>query len=349
MKALKILLKAVVVIVALVVVALLALPLWFGPVVKGVANTAVPKVVKTDFRLGHLYLNPYTARFELRDMQLSNPTGYSEKYAVTLGDITFDAETTSLATDVIHIEEITVKDIFVSVVSGGENNVGNFKQIQYNVAGGKEKYEAAQAEKEQAEAAEVEKIRLEEMQNEKAAEEEKAKLAEKEKPAKKVIIDKLHISGLKVKLGVIPLSIPATIELTDIGKDSGGATLEEAWSQIWEGILKYAGAVGDQLKALGNLTGDAAKQATAAATKAASQATEAVGNVAGQATEAVGNVTGQATEAVGNVAGQATEAAGKAASAVSDTAAGATKAAGDAVNKAGEAAGKALDSLKSLW
>ena len=334
MKAIKILLKAVVVIVALVVVALLALPLWFGPVVKIAANAAVPKVVKTDFHLGHLHLNPYTARFELRDMQLSNPAGYSEKYAVTLGDITFDAETMSLATDVIHVEEITVKDIFVSVVSGGENKVGNFKQIQYNVAGGKEKYEAAQAEKQQAADAEAEKIRLEEMQNEKAAEEEKAKIAEEEKPAKKIIIDKLHISGLKVQLGFLPLSIPATIELKDIGRKSGGATLAEAWQQIWTGILQAAGVAGDQLKALGALTGDAAKQATEAMGKAASQATDA----AKQATESVGKAAEGATKALSG----ATEGATKA---VSDT----TKAAGDAVNKAGEAAGKALDSLKSLW
>jgi hypothetical protein len=58
MKAIKILLKVIVAIIALVVVALLALPLWFGPVVKTVANSAVPKVVKTDFQLGHLHLNP---------------------------------------------------------------------------------------------------------------------------------------------------------------------------------------------------------------------------------------------------------------------------------------------------
>ena len=330
MKAIKILLKAVVVIVALVVVALLALPLWFGPVVKTVANAAVPGVVKTDFHLGHLHLNPYTARFELRDMQLSNPAGYSEKYAVTLGDITFDAETLSLATDVIHIEEITIKDIFVSVVSGGENNVGNFKQIQYNVAGGKEKYEAAQAEKE-------DKAKLEELQVKETAQEkreEEPQVSEEEKPAKKVIIDKLHISGLKIQLGFLPISVPVTIELADIGRKSGGATLEEAWQQIWEGILKSAGVAGEQLKALGNLTGDAAKQATEAANKAAAQATAAVGN---------------ATESATKAASQATESVGKAASAVTDSAANATKAAGDAVNKATEGATKALDSLKKLW
>ena len=329
MKAIKILIKAVVVLVALVVVALLALPLWFGPVAKTAANAAVPGIVKTDFHLGHLHLNPYTARFELGDLQLSNPQGYSEKYAVTLGDIIFDAEMLSLATDVIHVEEITVKDVFVSVVSGGENNVGNFKQIQYNVAGGKEKYEAAEAEK-------AEKAKLEELQAKETAQEKREpepQVAE-EKPAKKIIIDKLHISGLKMQLGFMPISIPVTIELADIGRKSGGATFEEAGQQIWEGIQKSAGVVGDQLKALGNLTGDAAKQATAAL---------------GKATEGATKAAGQATEAVGNVAGQATESVGKAASAVTDSAANATKAAGDAVNKATEGATKALDSLKKLW
>lgn len=334
MKLIKILLKTVVCIVALVLVALLTLPLWFGPVVKTAANAAVPGIVKTDFHMGHLHLNPYTARFELGNMQLANPAGYPEKYAVTLGDIIFDAETLSLATDVIHIEEITVKDIFVSVVSGGENKVRNFKQIQYNVAGGKEKYETAQAEKQRAAEAEAEKIRLEEMQNPKAAEAEKEKVAKEEGPSKKIIIDTLHISGLKIQLGFLPISVPVTIELKDIGRKSGGATLDEAWQQIWEGILRSAGVAGEQLKALGNLTGDAAKQATEAATKAAAQATEA----AKQATESVGKAAEGATKALSG----ATEGATKA---VSDT----TKAAGDAVNKAGEAAGKALDSLKSLW
>ena len=143
MKFIKFLFKAILVIVVLVVVALLTLPLWFGPVAKGVANIAVPKVTLTDFNLAHLSLNPYTARFELGGLVLSNPQGYSEKIAAKVGELSFDAETLSLVTDVIHIEEITVKDVFVSYVDGGENNVNNFQQIQYNVAGGKEKYEAA--------------------------------------------------------------------------------------------------------------------------------------------------------------------------------------------------------------
>ena len=303
MKFVKFVFKAILVIVVLVVLALLALPLWFGPVVKGVANAAVPKVTLTDFNLAHLSLNPYTARFELGGLVLSNPQGYSEKIAAKVGELNFDAETLSLATDVIHIEEITVKDVFVSYVDGGENKVNNFQQIQYNVAGGKEKYEAAQAEKQAAEDAKAE---------EPAKPEEPAE----EKPAKKVIIDRLTISGLKIQLGILPISIPFDINLTDIGKKSGGATFAEVGQEIWAGIMKAVGSVGDAFKNLGNMTGDAAKQAT---------------------------------ESVGKAAGAAVDAAGDAAKAAGDAAGAATKAAGDAAKAVGDSAGKALDSLKKLW
>ena len=303
MKVIKFLIKAVVVIAILAVVALLAMPVWFGPVVKTTANSVAPGVLKTDFHLGHLSLNPYTARFELGDMQLSNPEGYSEKYAATLGEVAFDAEMLSLMTDVIHIEEIKVKDVFVSIVS--KDGVGNFKQIQYNLAGGKEKYEAAQAKK------------------------EAEKPAEAERPAetpseKKVIIDHLEISGIKIKLGILPITIPVALTLNDIGKESGGATFEEVWEQIVAAVMKAAGAMGDQLKALGGFVGDSATQATEAATQAASQATEAATKAASQATEAATKAASQATKAVGGAAE------------------GATKA-------VGEGAKKAMDSLKSLW
>ena len=337
MKAVKILLKVVVALVALVIIAVLALPLWFGPVAKTAANSVVPGIVKTDFHMGHISLNPYSGRFELGDTQLANPAGYSEKFAVTLGDIAFDCEPLSLASDVIHIEEIKVKDVFASVVT--KDGVMNFTQIQYNVAGGKEKYEAAQAKAE--------------------AEKPAGKKEESEKPAKKIIIDKLEISGLKLQLGILPISLPS-VTLTDIGRKSGGATFEEAWQQIVDGVLGAAGALGDQAKALLGSVGDVSKQATEAVGKAAAQATEAANKAAAQATEAASKAAAQATEALGNVTGGATEAAGKATEAIGNVAGGATEAAGKAAESAtkaasdagkavGDGAKKALDSLKSLW
>ena len=51
-----------------VVVLLLALPLWIGPVVKCVANSVVPGITGTDFHLGEFGLNPYTGTLHVGDM-----------------------------------------------------------------------------------------------------------------------------------------------------------------------------------------------------------------------------------------------------------------------------------------
>lgn len=338
MKAIKFVVKFVLWTLAIVLLAVLALPLWFGPVVKFVANASVPGVTKTDFRLERIALNPYTGRFELESMKLGNPKGCSGKDAFSVGTVNFDLGMTTLPTDTIHVEEIVVKDVFVSIESTDEG-VGNFKQIQYNVAGGREKCEAAEAENAQLK-----------------AEKQAAPEAEPEEPKddtgteKKFVIDHLEISGITIKLGMLPITIPVAITLNDIGKKSGGATLEEVWAEVLAAVMKAAGVMGDQLKALGGVASDAAMQAADAATAAATQATEtatkAVGDVSEAATKAVGDVSSAAAGVVGDAAGATTKAVG-------DAAGTATKAVGDAVGGAADAVGdgakKAMDSLKSLW
>ncbi len=281
MKIVKILLKVLMWLIIVALVVLATLPLWIGPIGKLVANSVVPGVVKTDFHLGQLSLNPYTARFEIGDLQLSNPIGYSEKSAVTVGDVVVDAKVFSLSTDIIHIEEIKVKDIFVSFVSGGPNKVTNFQQIQYNIAGGKEQYEAQQVSQSQVDS---------------SADTEPAESSE-EKSEKKIIIDRLEISGLTLQLGFIPLRLPSVV-LTDIGKDTGGATLNDVWAQILAGVMKAAGVVGDQLKVIGDFSGETAKKVGAIATETSQRAAETVTTTLGTATEAATDAANVATDAM---------------------------------------------------
>ena len=311
-KALKIICGIVIAVVALVLVLILTLPLWLGPVVKPVANSAVPKITKTDFNLGHLYLNPYTGRFELGDLQLGNPANYAEKQAVTLDKLVLDVAMTTLSDEYIHVEEVTVDGVFVSYVSA--DGVNNFQQIQYNVAGGKEKYEAKQAQ------AKADKAK---------AESEKIEAPE-EKPesgsSKKLVIDKLVINNIKFKYGMITIPVPS-ITLTDLGKKSNGVTFAELGDQIMQAILKSASAVGDGIKALGGAVGDGAKM---------------LGDGAGKATKAVSESASKVTESVGNITGSGAKAVGDGAKAVGESA-------GKAVDAVGEGAKKAADVLKSLF
>ena len=326
-KAVKIIVGAVIAVVALVLILVLTLPLWLGPVVKPSANAAVPKITKTDFHLGHLYLNPYTGRFEIGDMQLGNPSNYDEKQAVTLDKLTVDLSMTTLGDEYVHVEEVVVDGVFVSYVNA--DGVNNFQQIQYNVAGGKEKYEANQAK------AKAEKAKQE------AAKGEKPEKAKDEAGAKKLVIDKLVINNIKFKYGFLTIPVPS-ITLTDLGKKSDGVTFSELCDQIMQALIKSATAVGDGIKALGGAVGDGAK----AITEGAGKAVSAVSDAAGSGAKAVSDAAGNSVKAV-------SEGAGKAVSAVSDVAGSGTKAvsdgAGKAVDAVGDGAKKAADALKSLF
>ena len=311
-------------IVVLALLLVLTLPLWLGPVVKPIANAAVPKVTKTSFNLGHLYLNPYTGRFELGAMNLGNPEGYGEPTAVSVDNLVVDVAMTTLGDKYVHIEEVTIDGVFVSLVKGGENNVDNMKQIQYNVAGGKDKYEAKKAK------AEAEKEKAEEPAAEEQAEEDSDS-------GKKVVIDVLTLSNIKVKYGMLTIPVPS-ITLRNLGKESDGLTLGELGETLWEAILNAALAVGDGAKALGGLL----KTGAGAIGENVGAAAGVVGEGASKAVDAIGAGVGSAAGAVGQGADKAVDVVGDGVKAVGEGA-------GSAVKAVGEGVGAAADKIKGLF
>lgn len=293
-KMLKIVGCVVAAVVGIVLLLLLTLPLWLGPVVQPTAGTLLPKLTGTTVRLGHLSLNPYTGRFELGDFVVGNPAGYDEPVAVAISNVVVDVAVATLPDKYVHIEEVVVEDLFLSYVKGGENGVENVLQIQYNIAGGKEKYEANAAKSEQAkaeakakadalaqEAEAREQARLSKMTDE----ERDAYLARLEAEAaaeaageKCFSIDHLVIRNIRIKYGLLTLPLPS-LELHNLGKDGKGLTAAELYEAIWEAILKAAMAAGDGIKKLGEAAGNMGKDA--------GKAVEAVGEGAGKAVEAV--------------------------------------------------------------
>ena len=312
-KLIKFLVDTILVLVALVVVMVLTLPLWVEPVVKPLANSAVPKCTKTSFNLGHLAFSPYSGRCELGDLRLGNPEGYSEEYALAVSNIVVDVAMGTVVDKYVHIEEVTISDLFLSSLSGGENDVANITQIEYNVAGGKEKYEANKAKKE-AEKAEK-KAKLEKM----SPEERERYEAEREASETKVVIDKLTIGNVTLvyrsKFIPVPITIPIpfTITMTDIGKESDGVTFMELFDNIVSTILKTAGKVsgkaidlvgsaasmvGDGVSKLGDAVSDGAGKAVDAVSDGASKIGGAVSDGAGKADDAVSDGAGKAVDAV---------------------------------------------------
>ena len=226
--------KAALCVVAVFAVAVASLPLWIGPVVTGLAGKIVPNYTGTGFSIDRFRLNPYAGTVEIGGVKLSNPAGFGETAAFALAGFNAEISVGSLFSDTILVKKVDISEPFVSYYSHDGRN--NFDVILANVdkAMGPKNDKAS------------------------AAPEKNASNAQK----KKVIIDRMSVSGVRVKLMksdlMPPLALPP-IKLTDIGRKSGGATLEEAWQQIFNAVMSSMSSAGDGLGALGGLFGEGLK------------------------------------------------------------------------------------------
>ena len=327
MKIVKFLMKTVLWIVALVLVVVLTIPLWISPVACCVANKVAPGITKTSFHLGSFNLNPYTGRLVIGDLQLGNPTNYTEKNAVDLTRLEVNVAMTSLFDQKIRVELV---DIGALQVYAAFPKADNFLQIAENAKGeGAEKVEKVES---------VEKVEKVEGVEKAEKVEGAEKAGGEEKPAKGIQIDRLAIHDVTIKYGIIP--IPFALTLTGLGADKeNGMSPMEIYTMVKDAVMNTINGAADAALKFGK---DAAKALNAAA----GDATKAASDAAANATKAASDAAANATKAAGDAAANATKA-------VSGAASDATKAVGDAAGKAtkaaGEAAGKALDSIKNLW
>ena len=316
-KWLKRLLWLLVGIVGLAVVLVAIMPLWISPVVTSVANSVVPKFTGTAFRIETFRVNPWTGTVSIKGVRLSNPEGFGESPAVSVSSVFVDLALLDLFSNKLHIEDLIVEDPFASYYShDGDNNIDKIMENVNKALGSKEKKEAEKKEEEA-----------------------------QEKEEMKIIIDHMRISGTKVKLmenDVVPPLPIMTIELSDIGKESDGATLEEAWAAISDAFMKGMSSVGDGLGALGGLIGDGAAGLTSVLGDAASS----TGDGAKAAAGAVSDGAKAATDAVGDGAKAAVGAVGDGAKAAAGAVSDGAKAAVDAV---GDGAKAAAEGVKNLF
>ena len=285
-------LKIIGVIVLLLIVALLLCPLWLGPVAGMVANSVVPGITGTEFKVEKIGINPYSGTLRVEKLRLANPKGYGAEDAVAFDLFSVKIAPMSLLKDVITINDVTLESPYVSYLDA--NGTNNFDQIIANASAGKKEAEEAPKEEKPA----------------------------KEGEGKKVVVERLSISGTRVRYGLVTLPIP-NIVLTGLGASEGGVTIESIGLEIWEKIKSsfmsaggaIGGAIGGAAKMLGDggssllnsvTSGDAAKGVTDGAKDAASS----VGSAAGKVVDGVGDGAKKAADTVSEGAKKATEAIG---------------------------------------
>ena len=250
MKVIKKLFKIIFWTLVVLLVILLAVPLWIGPLGKLAANKTVPGIIQTDFKLGEFGLNPYSGSFSIGDMHVANPKNFAKENCVDLTRLSAKVDMASVFTHKIHIEHITLDGLYLRTTPLAEN----FKQLAKDASGEAPQEGAQTAEAQQAQTAETSGEPAEEY---------------------RVVIDRIVLSNLTLNYSGFPIPIP-TLTIEGIGADKEeGASLEDVAVAVWEAILKATGKVGAALQGVGSGALDAGQSAL----DAGANALESVKNV----------------------------------------------------------------------
>ncbi len=335
MKALKKLFKfvfgLVVTLLVIAVLLVLTLPFWIGPVVKTAANRTVPGITGTEFRLGEFGLNFYTGKIRLGDIRLGNPEGYSPSDAVRLGLFNIDMDVGSCFEDTIIVHEIALRDMYVSYVK--RNGKTNFDVICDNIAGEKEPEVVVEEPAQTDESISIKWPQSDE--GEQPQPDDGSTVSQK-----KVIIDRVEISGLTFQWERIPLPLPKIV-LKDIGRESGGVSWEVAWREILTQLLERVNSLGKGLISVTEAGFDAATNSLNAVTGAVTDSTAAVTEAAALTVDTLKTST---AETVGTLTSAITDGANVTGDVTRETVKSTTSATGDVLKSTGETA---VDMIKA--
>lgn len=229
--------------------------LWLDSTLLKGFNAAAPDALGVPASLQDLQFRPLRGKASLEGLHIGNPEGFKTDGLLDVGSVSIRLDPSSLTTDTIIINEITIDDLVVTFEKGLLNN--NLNALVESLSG--EEDPEAEAKEES---------------------EEEEKPEEADKPAKKVIIEKLSITGSKMNVSMtaamgvsLPIPLPPII-LTDLGKESEGITVVDAIREVLSAIAgsagtaiansseligKTFGAVGDGAWAVGEGAVDAGK------------------------------------------------------------------------------------------
>jgi len=206
-------------------------------IVRAAVNAAGPAALGVPVSLQDADISLVRGRATLTGLHVGNPEGYKTDGLLDLGSVSVKLDRSSLLSDVVVIKEIAVAGLVVTYEKGLLNsNLGAL--IDQLSAGEKGIDEEKAAEKSEAE----------------------------DSAGKKVVIDKLTMTGSKMNFsvtgaaaltggGAVPLPLPP-ITLTGLGREKDGVTFVEAIQHVLKAI---AGATGTAIVGAGHLIGDAGK------------------------------------------------------------------------------------------
>ena len=247
----KTLLKVGVIVVLLLVVALTMIGVYFNSMIKAGVEAVGPKITGTTVKVDAVDLSPFSGQGRLKGLVVGNPPGFQAERAFKLADAKVKVDLKTALTDKLIIEEILIDGPEITYESGPSGS--NLSKIQENVAA----FGKSVGTQEGAE----------------------SKSQKKDPTQKKVQINHFIVKNGQVNLSASVLKGKALtvrlpdLHLRDIGKESGGVTVQKAAAEVFAAINK---SVMQSVAGSGKLL-----------EKAAEEAAKGLGSEAGKAVEGI--------------------------------------------------------------
>ncbi len=268
--------KKVLSIIGIVILVLIVvLVLFLGQIIKTGIETVGPKVAGVPMSVEKVRVNPLTGMVHVKALIIGNPEGFNTESLMELGEFKLDISLGSLFTDTIVIKQILIDAPEITYEKALRSS--NFSTLLDHLAPKEPK--------------------------EKVAKEPK----EKKAPGKKVVIEDFQLNNAKVHVTITALGgkkltlTLSSIQMQDIGKDSGGADIKEVISEVFGSI---SDAVVKAVASSGDFAGDALKDASGMAGDAAKDVGGAVKDVGGAATDAAKDSTDALKKGIGGLFGK---------------------------------------------
>ena len=169
-----------------------------------------PELTGVSVKVGRVKLEPLDGTGAIRGLAVGNPQGYKAPQALALGEVRLAVDPASLASEVIHVREISLEapSITYERGPGGDTLTAIQKHIESALPkSGPEKGDGK---------------------------------AEKKAKERRFIIDRVQVRKARVSYGgSLNVDVP-DLTLRDLGKKSGGATAAQITQEIWTAVTRQA-------------------------------------------------------------------------------------------------------------
>ena len=260
----KSLLKVSVIVVLLFVVALTMIGVYLNSMIKAGVEAVGPKITGTTVKLDAMDLSLFSGQGRLKGLVVGNPPSFQAEIAFKLADAKVKVDLKTALSDKLIIEEILIDGPEITYEGGPSGS--NISKIQQNVAA----FGKSVASKEAAE----------------------SKSQKRDPTQKKVQINDFILKNGKVTMSATmlkgqALAIPLPdIHLRNIGKESGGVTVQKAAAEVFaainKSVVQAVASSGKLLEKGVEAAGEAAKGLGSEAGKSGSKAVEGIKGLFGK-------------------------------------------------------------------